>query len=86
MACFHWKSEGNSFSVAEISARWQGWNNHAITWEISQGIVHKGSTHAFMNLQPGLKFLVDYIGNFSPINRAENLISRISNRAEVSAG
>ena len=48
-------------------------------------VVHKGSTHAFMNFQPGLKFLVDYMGNFSPINRAENLISGSSNRAEVSS-
>ena len=48
-------------------------------------VVHKGSTHAFMNFQPGLKFLVDYMGNFSPMNRAENLISGSSNQAEVSA-
>ena len=48
-------------------------------------VVHKGSTYAFMNFQPGLKFLVDYMGNFSPINRAENHISGSSNRAEVSS-
>ena len=40
-------------------------------------------THAFMNFQPRLKFLVDYMGNFSPINRAENLISGSSNWAEI---
>ena len=39
----------------------------------------------FMNFQPGLEFLVDYMGNFSPINWAENLIAGSSNRAEVSA-
>ena len=48
-------------------------------------VVHKGSTHAFMNFQPRLKFLVDYMGNFNPINRAENLISGSSNRAESSS-
>ena len=46
-------------------------------------VVHKGSTHVLMNFQPRLKFLVDYMGNFSPINRAENLIPGSSNRAEV---
>ena len=46
-------------------------------------VAHKGSTHAFMNFHPGLKFIVDYMGKFSPINRAENLISGSSNRAEI---
>ena len=38
-----------------------------------------------MNFQLRLKFCVDYIGNFSPINRAENPISDSSNRVEISA-
>ena len=48
-------------------------------------VVHKGSTHVFMNFQPGLKFLVDYMGNFSAINRAEDLISGSSNRLKFSS-
>ena len=48
-------------------------------------LLYKDSTHAFMNFLPRMKFLVDYMGNFSPINRAENLISSSSNRADVSA-
>ena len=48
-------------------------------------LLYKDSTHAFMNFLPRKKFLVDYMGNFSPINRAENLISSSSNRADVSA-
>ena len=47
-------------------------------------VVHKGSMHAFMNFQPGMEFLVNYMGNFCPINLAENLIKGSSNRAEVS--
>ena len=72
---------------------------NAITWEISARaetecesgnrcflyllLYTKVLRVAFMNFQHGLKFLVDYMGNFSPINRAENLISGSSNRAEI---
>ena len=82
-----------------ISAR--AGKKNAITWEISaraetefEGgnrcflyllLYTRDSTHAFMNFQQGLKFLVDHMGKFNPINRAENLISGSSNRAEVSA-
>ena len=78
-----------------------GWKKNAITWEISvraetecEGgnrcflyllLYTRVQRIAFMSFQPGLKFPVDFMGNFSPINRAENLISGSSNRAEVSA-
>ena len=67
---------------------WPGWNLRTITWEISTRAVisclnFTSKRTLVSKFQPGLKFLVDYMENFSPINWAENLIPYNSNRAEI---